>query len=212
MRIQLGGRRVAKEQLDNVAELSELLRVTGLVILYSAGVSPGAGQTALYTFGPVPQLDAVQLDSEHGSECVYAGYQLAWMMWHFRSPHRAERGVPLCPHDWQKSSYSSEGNNCLELAVGADDAVLVRESEDPSIVVTAGSAATATKGWAWIMSMLGWQKSSYSGNASNCVELAKGANVSVVLRESDEPSAVIVTSPQALEGLLSAVRGDVIVR
>ncbi|MEU7155525.1 DUF397 domain-containing protein [Streptomyces chrestomyceticus] len=37
---------------------------------------------------------------------------------------------------WQKSTYSSEGNNCLELAVGLEDAVLLRESDDPFVVVT----------------------------------------------------------------------------
>ncbi|WP_078897735.1 DUF397 domain-containing protein [Streptomyces rimosus] len=41
---------------------------------------------------------------------------------------------------WQKSSYSSEGNNCLELAVGTDGEVLVRESDDPSIVVATSPA------------------------------------------------------------------------
>ncbi|MFK8848827.1 DUF397 domain-containing protein [Streptomyces sp. Ac-502] len=37
---------------------------------------------------------------------------------------------------WQKSTYSSEGDNCLELAVGLEDAVLLRESDDPFVVVT----------------------------------------------------------------------------
>ncbi|MFH8349216.1 helix-turn-helix domain-containing protein [Streptomyces sp. NPDC018045] len=76
LRMQFGGRRVVKEQLTHIAELSELPHVVVLVVPYSAGVFPGAGQTVLYASGPVPQLDTVQLDSEHGSECVYADYQL----------------------------------------------------------------------------------------------------------------------------------------
>lgn len=76
LRMQFGGRRVAREQLARVAELSELPHVSVLVIPYSAGAFPGAGQTVLYASGSVPQLDTVQLDSEHGSECLYADYQL----------------------------------------------------------------------------------------------------------------------------------------
>ncbi|WP_078897736.1 DUF397 domain-containing protein [Streptomyces rimosus] len=60
------------------------------------------------------------------------------------------------------------------------------------------------------MSIPTWQKSSYSGNASNCVELAKDADASALLRESDEPSTIIVTSPRAIGGLLRAARSDVI--
>ncbi len=30
----------------------------------------------LYAFGPVSQLDTVQLGSEHGAECMYADHQL----------------------------------------------------------------------------------------------------------------------------------------
>ncbi|MEF3112866.1 DUF397 domain-containing protein [Streptomyces chrestomyceticus] len=40
---------------------------------------------------------------------------------------------------WQKSTYSSEGNNCLELAVGLEDAVLLRESDEPFVIVTVSS-------------------------------------------------------------------------
>ncbi|MFI2238882.1 DUF397 domain-containing protein [Streptomyces chrestomyceticus] len=39
----------------------------------------------------------------------------------------------------QKSTYSSEGNNCLELAVGLEDAVLLRESDEPFVIVTVSS-------------------------------------------------------------------------
>ncbi|MFJ2191492.1 DUF397 domain-containing protein [Kitasatospora sp. NPDC087861] len=50
---------------------------------------------------------------------------------------------------WQKSSYSNAegGNNCLELAASADDIRHLRESDDPSIIVT----TTATKLRAFIL-------------------------------------------------------------
>ncbi|MEU3560805.1 DUF397 domain-containing protein [Kitasatospora sp. NPDC006786] len=39
---------------------------------------------------------------------------------------------------WQKSSFSGgdAGNSCLELAHGTDDLRHVRESDDPSVVLT----------------------------------------------------------------------------
>ncbi|MFD3311054.1 DUF397 domain-containing protein [Streptomyces sp. NPDC058694] len=37
---------------------------------------------------------------------------------------------------WQKSSYSSEGNNCLELATTPDGTLCFRESDDPAITLT----------------------------------------------------------------------------
>ena len=37
---------------------------------------PRAGQTVLYAEGPVPQLDTVQLDAEHGSVFLHADFQL----------------------------------------------------------------------------------------------------------------------------------------
>ncbi|MBA2808506.1 DUF397 domain-containing protein [Streptomyces sp. KM273126] len=34
---------------------------------------------------------------------------------------------------WQKSSYSSEGNNCLELAPAPDGTIRLRESDEPTV-------------------------------------------------------------------------------
>ncbi|MDX3516529.1 DUF397 domain-containing protein [Streptomyces scabiei] len=36
---------------------------------------------------------------------------------------------------WQKSSYSSEGNNCLELAATPDGTIHLRESDDPTVTL-----------------------------------------------------------------------------
>ena len=37
---------------------------------------------------------------------------------------------------WQKSSYSSEGNNCVELATSNDGTIRLRESDDPTVTLT----------------------------------------------------------------------------
>ncbi|ADI10349.1 hypothetical protein SBI_07229 [Streptomyces bingchenggensis BCW-1] len=57
------------------------------------------------------------------------------------------------------------------------------------------------------MSDIQWQKSSYSadGPGNNCVELARTPD-SILLRESDEPHAVITTTPAALRALTHAVK------
>ncbi|MFJ7236978.1 Scr1 family TA system antitoxin-like transcriptional regulator [Streptomyces olivaceus] len=44
---------------------------------FAAGALPGAGQTVLYTEGPVPQLDTVQVDSSHGPDFLHAETQPA---------------------------------------------------------------------------------------------------------------------------------------
>ncbi|MET9294916.1 DUF397 domain-containing protein [Streptomyces sp. NPDC003077] len=50
----------------------------------------------------------------------------------------------MSPLIWQKSSHSSEGNNCLEVATAQDDRTrLLRESDAPATVLTAGPAALA---------------------------------------------------------------------
>lgn len=57
------------------------------------------------------------------------------------------------------------------------------------------------------MKNLDWQKSSYSAQASNCVELAEDPRTgSIYLRESDHPSTTIETTPAKLAALLVATR------
>ncbi len=76
LRMRFGGKDVTREQLEHIAEMSERDHVTVLVIPYEAGVFPGAGQSVLYADGPVPRLDTVQLDAEHGSVFLNADLQL----------------------------------------------------------------------------------------------------------------------------------------
>ncbi|GAA1285825.1 DUF397 domain-containing protein [Streptomyces javensis] len=56
------------------------------------------------------------------------------------------------------------------------------------------------------MSDLTWQKSSFSDGAGpNCVELAAAPD-GIRIRESDEPDAVVRTTPAALGGLIRAIK------
>lgn len=76
LRMQFGGREVTRAQLVHLVEMSERENITVRVLPFSAGNFPGAGQTVMYVNGPVPQLDTVQLDTEHGSELLHADAQL----------------------------------------------------------------------------------------------------------------------------------------
>jgi hypothetical protein len=57
-----------------------------------------------------------------------------------------------------------------------------------------------------------WQKSSYSSEGNNCVEIASGTDGTLHLRESDDPTTVLVTTPARARVLLTltAVRPPLI--
>jgi len=51
-----------------------------------------------------------------------------------------------------------------------------------------------------------WQKSTYSGDGSNCVHIAAAAPGTILLRESDEPEdRVLTTAPSALRQLIRSL-------
>ncbi|MCX5526246.1 helix-turn-helix transcriptional regulator [Streptomyces bobili] len=77
LRMQFGGRKVARGQLEHLLAASERPHVTLRVIPFEAGSFPGAGQTVVYLEGPVPRLDTVQIDSAHGPEFLYQEAQLS---------------------------------------------------------------------------------------------------------------------------------------
>ncbi|MFD5496372.1 helix-turn-helix transcriptional regulator [Streptomyces sp. NPDC001812] len=90
LRMQFGGRRTMREQLEHLCDISERSNVDVRVLPVDAGAFPGAGHAVLYAHGVVPQLDTVQLDSAHGGEFTHADAQLTkyrahmdW--WHDRS-------------------------------------------------------------------------------------------------------------------------------
>jgi hypothetical protein len=47
-------------------------------------------------------------------------------------------------YNWQKSSFSTSNNgNCVEIAAGSGDEIVIRESDDPSVIVATSRAKMA---------------------------------------------------------------------
>ncbi|MFJ2579716.1 helix-turn-helix transcriptional regulator [Kitasatospora aureofaciens] len=66
LRMQFGGRDVAREQLEWMLELSELPHVTLRAVSFASGGFKGSGQAVYYASGRVPRLDTVMYDSVDG--------------------------------------------------------------------------------------------------------------------------------------------------
>ncbi|MER7788102.1 helix-turn-helix transcriptional regulator [Streptomyces sp. NPDC097640] len=66
LRMEFGGAKVARGQLERVLEASERDNVTVRAVPFSAGGFPNAGVSAAHVRGAVPQLDTVQLDAPTG--------------------------------------------------------------------------------------------------------------------------------------------------
>ncbi|WP_217246957.1 helix-turn-helix transcriptional regulator [Streptomyces sp. AC602_WCS936] len=77
VRMQFGGPKVARAQLEHLLAVSERPSVRLLVVPFAAGAFPGSGQTFNYLEGPVQQLDTVQIDSTHGPDFLSGDSQLA---------------------------------------------------------------------------------------------------------------------------------------
>ncbi|MGW6056392.1 helix-turn-helix domain-containing protein [Streptomyces sp. NPDC055189] len=71
LRMRFGGPEVTREQLKHIVDSGERGNITIRVIPFEAGIFPGAGQTIVFAEGPVPRLDTVQLDTEHGFVLVH---------------------------------------------------------------------------------------------------------------------------------------------
>jgi Domain of unknown function (DUF397) len=56
------------------------------------------------------------------------------------------------------------------------------------------------------MSTYDWQKSSYSGNAANCVYLASADDGSIKIHESDAPEVILTTTPENLKAFILGVK------
>ncbi|MFC9297186.1 helix-turn-helix domain-containing protein [Streptomyces sp. NPDC057011] len=77
LRMQFGGRKVARAQLEYLGHMSERDNVVLRVLTFEAGGFPGAGQTVNYLEGPIPRLDTVQVDSTHGPDFLHTEAQLS---------------------------------------------------------------------------------------------------------------------------------------
>lgn len=84
LRMQFGGRRATREQLEHLCTVSERDNITLRVLSVEAGAFPGAGHAMLYAEGPVRLLDTVQLDSAHGPDFTHDASQLAKYRSHLR--------------------------------------------------------------------------------------------------------------------------------
>ncbi|MDO0914084.1 helix-turn-helix transcriptional regulator [Streptomyces sp. DT2A-34] len=66
LHMRVGGRNVARAQLQHLLDMGELEHITIRVLPLGVGAFPGSGQSINYLRGPVPQLDTAQLDQFHG--------------------------------------------------------------------------------------------------------------------------------------------------
>jgi transcriptional regulator with XRE-family HTH domain len=76
LRIEVGGRKVLRDQLSHLLAAADRDNVTIQAIPFSAGAFPGSGQSILYAHGHVPPLDTVQLDRTTAAEFLYSEAQL----------------------------------------------------------------------------------------------------------------------------------------
>ncbi|MFI5686800.1 helix-turn-helix domain-containing protein [Streptomyces sp. NPDC051636] len=72
LRMRFGGRKVAREQLEYLIEVSKWPSVTVRVIPFTSEEFIEVTQPVLYASGPVPQLDTVQIDSAFGGSFLDA--------------------------------------------------------------------------------------------------------------------------------------------
>lgn len=58
------------------------------------------------------------------------------------------------------------------------------------------------------MHTLPWQKSSYSGDSSNCLEVVAAGTGAIKLRESDYPAVILTATSQELRGLVLSLKAE----
>ncbi|MDF3292743.1 helix-turn-helix domain-containing protein [Streptomyces silvisoli] len=76
LRMERGGPEVARRQLEYLIEASEQDNITIRVIPFGAAAFTPSGQSITYAYGPVPQLDTVELDTDHGCDFLDSETQL----------------------------------------------------------------------------------------------------------------------------------------
>ncbi|WP_165984117.1 helix-turn-helix transcriptional regulator [Streptomyces sp. YIM 98790] len=93
LRMQIGGRKVAKAQLARLLEACDRDNVTLRVIPFSAGGFPTIGDSVLYADGVTPHLDTVHMDTAMGAVFIDSPARLAG----FRRRFAAVGKVALAP-------------------------------------------------------------------------------------------------------------------
>ncbi|MFB4196011.1 helix-turn-helix domain-containing protein [Streptomyces carpaticus] len=77
LRMGFGGPDVTRTQLEFLIEAGQMDNTTILVVPFGLGDYPASGQPISYVSGPVPQLDTVILDSDHGCTFLDAEAQVS---------------------------------------------------------------------------------------------------------------------------------------
>lgn len=95
LRMEFGGRATTRAQLAHVLDMTERDNITVRVIPFAAGAFPGAGHTVEVAEGPVPQLDTVAVDTDHGSVFPHRDDELD----SYRNFMTRFESVALPPHD-----------------------------------------------------------------------------------------------------------------
>jgi hypothetical protein len=72
LRMRFGSTRTVKNQLEYLLKQADRENVTIRVVPFAAGCYPSAGSSTLYAYGPLRQLDTVQLDTATGSTFLHA--------------------------------------------------------------------------------------------------------------------------------------------
>ncbi|TKA11566.1 DUF397 domain-containing protein [Actinacidiphila oryziradicis] len=89
--------------------------------------------------------------------------------------------------NWQKSSFSSTGNNCVELARSANG-ILIREGDNPGVAITTTRTNLAVFLRGVQAGEFDWQNSSFSrARAEQHIEIASH-DAAILMREGDTPT------------------------
>ncbi|MFI5757495.1 DUF397 domain-containing protein [Streptomyces sp. NPDC051569] len=56
------------------------------------------------------------------------------------------------------------------------------------------------------MSSYEWQKSSYCGNAGNCIQIAAADDGSIKIQEADDVDTIVTTTPEKLRAFILGVK------
>ncbi|ARZ70289.1 DNA-binding protein [Streptomyces albireticuli] len=106
LRMQFGGRKVTRDQLNYLLAVSDRPDLVLRVLPVERGAFPGSGSAVLYAEGAVPQLDTVQLDSTDGPGFVHAESLLSkyrehldWMDAESLSPEQSRDFIRRVSHD-----------------------------------------------------------------------------------------------------------------
>ncbi|MGW1073899.1 helix-turn-helix domain-containing protein [Streptomyces sp. NPDC002537] len=76
LRMQFGGLETARAQLAHLLSMSERDNITILAIPFDGTSFPIAGHGVDYLYGPVTQLDSVQVDTAHGGEAIHTAARM----------------------------------------------------------------------------------------------------------------------------------------